>query len=446
MGTGGFVSMLLFIIPIIIVLYDSFSDRLKRPAFVPAIGPIVAFIILSIFSTYIYFTQTLTIRSMAILSLCSMLTGVLIFNTASNYRFAQGLFAVSVIRCYSDSVHLLSYLVYFIVKHKLPTSLSTLHLWASFFIIMVTLPLIILFFRKLLRPALDATEHLPFWNLLCAIPFCSNLLYFVAIFPQFNIVDSVPSGDLYSTPIIWITLSFSTYIVVLKMITETTRNAQLTEALHVTEAQVAAQRRHTELMQQKMKETRHIRHDFRHTLLALQAYLNEEDYESMSVYLNNYLHSLNSLNPEIYCDNAIVNAIISYFTNRAAEHNIELSISVQLSEFFSLSDTDICIILGNLLENAIEACERQEDGDRYINIKMHSFNNNTLVIIIKNSYNGYIERKNNSFMSAKEPGRQGIGIASVLNVVSKYNGIPKFEYDSHSFKVSLMLHTDSNTS
>lgn len=443
MRAGDFINMLLFIVPCIIVLYPSFSDRLKAPGHMTAAGPIAAFMIISIFSTYIYFTQPLTLWSMAFLSLCSMLAGVLIFNAASSYSFAQGLFVISIIKCYSDSVHLISYQFHFIVMGRLPSHSSLFYLGSAFVITLITLPVIFLFFRKLLRPALDATEHLPFWNLFWGIPVCSNLLYFLTIFPRFNIVDSVPIGDLYATPVLWIVLSFSTYIIILKMIMETTRNAQLTEALHITEMQVTAQRRHTEMMQQKIKETRHIRHDFRHTLLALQAYLSAKDYESMTVYLNNYLHSLNSLNPTVYCENAIINAIISYYMHFADEQHIETSIAIQLDEDLSFPDTDMCILLGNLLENAVEACQRQDEGQRYIDVKIHTFNKSTLVIVIENSYNGYIERRNSAFISAKAPGRHGIGIASILNIAGKYNGVPKFEYDSHAFKVSIMISRDS---
>ena len=104
----------------------------------------------------------------------------------------------------------------------------------------------------------------------------------------------------------------------------------------------------------------------------------------------------------------------------------------------------MCIILGNLLENAYEACERQKEGKRYMSANIRQ-NGGTLVIIVENSYEGTVRRQEGVFLSSKEKMRKGIGITSVIDVTKKYNGIPKFEYDGRRFRVSLLLGSRSES-
>ena len=75
----------------------------------------------------------------------------------------------------------------------------------------------------------------------------------------------------------------------------------------------------------------------------------------------------------------------------------------------------------------------------FINLKISVVTDCILAIIIENSYEGEIQRSGNAFISSKEKGRKGIGISSVLNIVEQYSGIPKFEYQDHIFKVSILM-------
>ena len=129
---------------------------------------------------------------------------------------------------------------------------------------------------------------------------------------------------------LWIILTFSTYLIIFKMIVETTRNAELTEELHLTETHFDAYKRQIVLLQQKIDETSRIRHDFRHTLIALKAYISNNDLSGMEDYINNYLCHLDSISPTSYCQNPVINTIVSYFADIARDHGISVSISIRL--------------------------------------------------------------------------------------------------------------------
>lgn len=435
---------LLFIIPCIIVLYLTFSDRIKAPSLVTVAIAISIFLIISIILTYIYATMPLSSPAMALLSISGMMAGVFIVNAVLTYSFVQCLFAVTVVKCYSDAVYLLSAQVECILGTPAANELSPFHLTLKLIITILTLPLIFLFFKKLLRPALDYTEHLPFWNLLWGIPVCSTLFYSLTLFPMFNQKTPDSWADLYVTPLLWIILTFSNYFMIFKMIAETTRAAELAEALHLSETHFNAYKKQIELLQQKISETSRIRHDFRHTLIALKTYISNNDLNGMEEYINNYICHLDSISPAIYCQNAVINTIVSYFADSARKRDIDFTISICLDDVFPFSDVDTCIILGNLLENAMEACTRQSEGAKSLRLDIRMRHGATLAIVIENSFDGKIRKRDDIFLSSKKEGRVGIGIASVRRIADKYNGVCQFDYDSGTFRASVLLNSIGN--
>lgn len=102
-----------------------------------------------------------------------------------------------------------------------------------------------------------------------------------------------------------------------------------------------------------------------------------------------------------------------------------------------IAGTDLCIVFGNCLENAIEACERMSSGKKFIRIKSE-FRGAMLIILVDNSFEGAVRRDGETFLSSKRSG-SGIGVTSVQAVAKKYNGMAKFEPDKTVFHVSVML-------
>ncbi|RGU91950.1 GHKL domain-containing protein [Clostridium sp. AF15-17LB] len=440
MTPDNIISALLFITPCILVLCLTFFDHLRTPNRATAAVSITVFLLIDIASTYIYYSRPLTVWTMILLSFAAMLSGVALFRAASGYSFAQSLFTVAIVMCYTDSIYVCSSQIHYFVTGRLPGSTPVLRALSTLAVALPTFPFILMLFKRLLRTALDETEHLAFWRISWGIPMCNRMLYYLAIFPIFSKrLPATDASDIYFTPILWIILTFFTYTIALKMVVEATKNAKLEEDLHISETQFAAQQKQSEMLQQRIEETMRIRHDFRHTLIALQACLDADDYDGMGEFISNYICSLDSLRPTSYCGNPVINALVSYYAELSRDNGISFSPSIQLDRDLPFSDTDTCIVLGNLLENAVEACQRQAQEDRYIRLKLHAVNDCTLVIIVENSYNGIVRRRDNAFLSTKARGRKGIGIVSILDVVSKYNGIPQFKYDGHAFKASIVL-------
>lgn len=95
------------------------------------------------------------------------------------------------------------------------------------------------------------------------------------------------------------------------------------------------------MLQQRIEETMRIRHDFRHTLIALQACLDADDYDGMGEFIHNYICSPDSLRTPSYCDNPVINVIVSYYAELSRENGISFSPSIQLDRDLPFSDGNV---------------------------------------------------------------------------------------------------------
>lgn len=144
----------------------------------------------------------------------------------------------------------------------------------------------------------------------------------------------------------------------------------------------------------------------------------------------------------LYCSNSVVNTILSEKRSIAEKSNISLDIYIEPSvTFIEISDADIIIMLGNLLDNALRAAKDAED--KSIVIRMYSENEGHFYIIkIQNHFIKSIFSTDIGFISTKkEKGVHGIGIKSVKNIAQKYNGYLECFVEDDLFTVLLVLST-----
>lgn len=119
--------------------------------------------------------------------------------------------------------------------------------------------------------------------------------------------------------------------------------------------------------------------------------------------------------------NDIIDAMIQFKRAKAISRNIEIGTDVFAMQGLPVSDEDLCVILGNMLDNAIEACEKI--SGRWIRLSI-GFRKNGLVIVVENPFDGAVKRDmQGNIVSAKEDGEHhGYGLASIEKTVKKYDG------------------------
>jgi len=189
-------------------------------------------------------------------------------------------------------------------------------------------------------------------------------------------------------------------------------------------------------IQTQIEETKRAEHDLRQHLLTIQSYAAEGENESLAEYLSNYMESLPEYTKINFCENFAVNSILQYYFNIAKKENIQVDARLHVPKNTNISDTDLCIIFGNCVENAIEACRKLHAG-KFIKIRS-VITGNLFTIAIANSFDGIINKDGDKFMSRKHKG-EGIGISSVKAVVKKYGESVRFESTENEFRITIIL-------
>lgn len=191
-------------------------------------------------------------------------------------------------------------------------------------------------------------------------------------------------------------------------------------------------------LHERMEETRRVRHDIRHHILIMNDYLQNQEYDKLKEYLDGYEKSIPDAPAFFFCQNRSVNRLILFFGNRAKEHDIDFQIKLSLPEDLKIPESDITILLGNLLENALDACIEQSNGPKKIMISGKG-DQNSLFFTIDNTFDNAIKQSTSGhFISTKKHG-SGIGIESVKHIVARYHGFFRAEPKDNIFYVSFML-------
>lgn len=197
----------------------------------------------------------------------------------------------------------------------------------------------------------------------------------------------------------------------------------------------------TYLSQQRyMKETAKIRHDFKHTIGTLDALVSAGDLSSVRAYLDDYLAMQPTNDTVDFCENPAVNAILNYYMGMAKSLSIPLEWDISIPKDMSVSDIDLCGILGNILENAIHACEKLPEDKRFIDLTLRYEPGGGLYIVVTNSFDGNVRMNGSAYLSTGRHG-SGLGLISIKETAEKYNGLARFTHDEKEFHTDVMLKT-----
>ena len=215
------------------------------------------------------------------------------------------------------------------------------------------------------------------------------------------------------------------------------KNTSLTERSRMMDAQIALQEDAYHKLETQIRETKAARHDLRHHLTLVHSYLRAQEFQSLQEYLTEYIRSLPEERELLLCQNHAVNVITAHYVERARAAGIAVNVSLHVPQDIGICDTDLSILFGNCLENALEACGRITEGDPYIRIASE-YHGKMLIVLFENSFNGVVTYDGTEFRSSKRDGH-GIGISSAKAIVSQYRGIAKFEPTDFVFRVSIMM-------
>ena len=223
------------------------------------------------------------------------------------------------------------------------------------------------------------------------------------------------------------------YTMFLMMANSLNKNARLQQENHF----LSLQQARYENLCSAIEEARQARHDIRHHFLQLSSLAEKGDLEKIKEYLSN----ANSKIPDYdlhFCENQAADSVISHYAALAKRENIPFQANAALPAHISIDQIDMCLVLSNLLENALEASLKAKPFNRRIHAEVYLHHKHLLLIQVENTFEGKIQEKNHIFQSSKRPGN-GVGIQSVRHIAEKNGGDSSFTYENGIFTAKIML-------
>lgn len=189
------------------------------------------------------------------------------------------------------------------------------------------------------------------------------------------------------------------------------------------------------------EELRAFKHDVDNHITTLSYLINKEETDRANEYIKRISMELTDNYSLISSGNIAFDCIISNKLSVANCNNISVDYTVLLPEKIPLSDSEICSLMGNLLDNAIEANNNLSSyTNKFINLNIKPYNN-MLSIRIENSYNGQYKRnKGGMFLTTKtDNNKHGIGTNTITNIINNHKGIIRFTPEKNTFIVDILL-------
>ena len=203
------------------------------------------------------------------------------------------------------------------------------------------------------------------------------------------------------------------------------------------EQAVKAQHSELELLQESQNRIRYLQHDFKNHLISIVNYAKKADNQGLIHYIEDGLGFLSFHQQFVDTGNSEIDSILNYKLQEMKNKNVHLKCSITIPKDLKINVFDLNIILGNLLNNAIEAIEKAERKYFFINIY---FEKNILFIHIENTYDANIIKEKETLMTTKEEKQlHGLGLKSVSSILEKYDGDIIYDYNDIYFITDVML-------
>ena len=274
------------------------------------------------------------------------------------------------------------------------------------------------------------------WKYLWLVP---AVFYLVWMYSFYNSGRTALENMLDPASTVYLLLIDTGSVLIYRLIIDLVNTYRANVLLQRKNQALAVQTMQYENLSHRIDDERRARHDLRHHLVLLKNICATRDWTALEDYVAQYAESVPLDQPALYCENAAANALIAFFGEQARNQGIRFDAQVALPESISIGKIDLSVILGNLLENAVEACVRQRDGNRYIRVQ-GSIYENKLLLTIENSCDSPPRiHPSGGYYSSKRDG-VGIGIESVRSVVAHYNGVCQLDAHDNTFTAKVMLY------
>lgn len=311
-------------------------------------------------------------------------------------------------------------------------------------LILLLAPLLLLAIDRYIRPLIAQPIPGKQWLFLSII-----IISFLVLFDMVVEPNEPYSGVYVNSPgygvlsafisVAWLICSVSSFAAIFLLMASGSEESQLRENALRHQYQSAMQQERYAVLMARMEQEAQVRHDIRHHLVTLRTMAADGRCEDALRYIEALMPPASQGEPQrSVCENYAANAVILHYVRLCEEEGIAVTLRAVIPQHLFVQDQDLCVLLGNLLENALEACCRQTREERFVHVNIAMPSADSLAIRIENSYAGSIRQENSAFVSSKRSGH-GIGTASVQEIVHSLGGFIRFSSENGRFCVKILL-------
>ena len=190
-------------------------------------------------------------------------------------------------------------------------------------------------------------------------------------------------------------------------------------------------------MEEIHENTRRLKHDMRNHIMVIASYLNNNEVDDAKEYLSVVLDKLNKVYSYISTGTSVMNYIINMKLEGAQKENINFKAEIENLEFKKMGSVDFSALLGNILDNSIEASRKEENPFIEVTIKRKR---NYDTILVKNHISSSVLKSNKFLETSKnDSDNHGIGMKQIKEITEKYDGILDIYEENEMFCVNVMI-------
>ena len=276
--------------------------------------------------------------------------------------------------------------------------------------------------------------------LLITIPCISTIGILLLLTDDIKNICTISSSSLLIRTIVILCILYANFIefYLFQMVV---KHLNATAEMEILRVQMKVQEQYYQKLKEEQTTTKKTRHDMKHQLMAINILIQQRKYQEVEDVLTEILRESDMQDSDALFEsgNPQLDAILSLKCTQARKAGVQVKSKVMIASGLRLSFLDLCILLGNAMDNAIEACQKLEPEKRLIQLDMGS-SYQAIWINITNEVSETTEKKFDTTVTEKRDRvNHGFGLKSISYIAEKYNGLSHVKIENHRFCLQIVL-------
>lgn len=200
----------------------------------------------------------------------------------------------------------------------------------------------------------------------------------------------------------------------------------------------------SELIENQIRETQNMynqvrgwRHDYRNHIQNMKIQLAEKNYAKLDSYLSELAEDLNTVDTVVKTGNVMADAVLNSKLTTAQKLKIRVSVKAGVPNGIVMSDVELCAVMGNLLDNALEACAKLSEEERFMRIYIGCLKDQFYISVQNSAAN--VRKVGEKYYTTKSGDAHGYGIFRIDRITQKYGGYVNRQNEEGIFATEIML-------